>query len=236
MKILLTNDDGYLSQGLLRLKKVLEDYGEVYTVAPEIAQSGKSVSLTIRKKIDYRKIEENFYCLNGSPSDCVIFGVCHFPNIDLIVSGCNDGYNLGADTVYSGTCGACIQGLLAGIPGIAFSCKRKEDFFQIERMAKKTLDFLLERGGLSSQYFFNVNFPERKEERGFLLTELFIREIHYRTEEENERQFLSQRETEQTTDMRFDVGAVRAGYISITPLKGSYFDDRLLREIEGILK
>ena len=222
MRILLTNDDGYRSEGLLLLRKVLEKYGEVFTVAPERVQSGKSVSLTIRQKMPYRKLDDRYYCLDGSPADCVIFGICHVPDIDLVVSGCNDGYNLGTDTLYSGTCGACIQGLIGGIPGIAFSCKSKDYFFQIEAIAGKVFDCILKKGWLSSRGFLNVNFPERETEKGILLTELFVRKIRYRTEEETAGSFLSQREMETTSDIRFDDGAVRAGYVSVTPLKGDY--------------
>ena len=136
MIILLTNDDGIESSKLHYTKEILEHYGTVYTVAPKEEQSAKSMSLTIGG-FDVETINEYTYAVYGSPVDCVNFGV-HGIGIkpDLVVSGTNNGYNLGVDTRYSGTVGAVLQAQYFGIPSIAFSSDRLGDTILKQELQK----------------------------------------------------------------------------------------------------
>ena len=185
MRILLTNDDSYSSEGIHLLRKQLEKYGEVFLVAPKEVQSGKACGITIGPGLDYIKIDEKTYIVDGTPIDCVIFGIAVLKNIDLVVSGCNDGYNYGVDSIYSGTCGACTQSLISSIPAIAFSCKKKEFFDQITKFTPLAMDYILNNNLLSSNYFLNVNYqnPEYQEAKGVKITKLFYHHIPYGVEE-----------------------------------------------------
>ena len=112
LKILVTNDDGYSSKGINTLERLLVQYGDVLSVAPKDAQSAKSTALTMDVPLRLFKVESKTfenghtldkYHLNGTPVDCVIFGLSELGKFDLVVSGCNNSPNLGVDTIYSGS-------------------------------------------------------------------------------------------------------------------------------------
>ena len=159
MRILLTNDDGYNVEGILLLREELKRYGEVILVAPKVVQSAKSCAITIGP-LNIEKVDELTYAVEGTPIDCILFGLCHFEGIDLIVSGCNNSPNMGVDTIYSGTCAACTQALIANKPAISFSCAGKDYFSQITKFSKYALDYIFDNNLLSTDYFLNVNFPD----------------------------------------------------------------------------
>lgn len=123
MRILLSNDDGYLAPGLAALAAALQPLGEVTVVAPERNRSGASNSLTLDRPLSLKKAHNGFYYVNGTPTDCVHLAVTgmldHVP--DIVVSGINDGPNMGDDTIYSGTVAAATEGYLLGVPSIAMS-------------------------------------------------------------------------------------------------------------------
>ncbi len=127
MRILVTNDDGYNALGIEALFEALHGLGELTVVAPETNHSGASNSLTLNRPLSVRQASNGFYFINGTPSDCVhvaLTGLLDF-RPDLVVSGINNGANLGEDTLYSGTVAAASEGYLFGIPAIAFSLVRK---------------------------------------------------------------------------------------------------------------
>jgi len=117
MRILIANDDGYLAPGLAALVKACEGLGELDVVAPEQNASGTSNSLTLNRPLTVHTASNGFLYVNGTPSDCVhlaLTGV--LPNRpDLVVSGINNGANMGDDTLYSGTVAAAMEGYLFGI-------------------------------------------------------------------------------------------------------------------------
>ena len=127
MRILVSNDDGYFSPGIQALVRELERFAEVVVFAPERDRSGASNSLTLDRPLSVRRAASGFHYVDGTPTDCVhvaVTGVLdHRP--DLVVSGINDGANMGDDTIYSGTVAAAMEGYLLGIPSIAFSLARK---------------------------------------------------------------------------------------------------------------
>ncbi|MBL8526568.1 MAG: 5'/3'-nucleotidase SurE [Burkholderiales bacterium] len=127
MRILLSNDDGYFAPGLAALAEALSPFGEVVVVAPERDRSGASNSLTLDRPLTVRKTANGFSYVNGTPTDCVHLAVTglleHLP--DMVVSGINEGANMGDDTIYSGTVAAATEGFLLGIPSFAVSLTSK---------------------------------------------------------------------------------------------------------------
>ena len=124
MKLLICNDDGYQAEGLIFLQKYFSERGhEVYVVAPYKEQSGKSQSITIADGMMLIKEAENFWVLDGTPTDCVTVGLCGLLPVkpDLVISGINLGYNIGMDTLYSGTVSVAKEAVIHGCPAIAFS-------------------------------------------------------------------------------------------------------------------
>src|SRR5581483_6429296 len=123
MKILVSNDDGYRSEGIRRLRAALSTLGQVTVVAPDRNRSGASNSLTLDVPLRVFESEADVYYVMGTPTDCVhlaISGLFNF-EYDMVVSGVNDGANLGDDVLYSGTVAAAVEGRFLGLPTIAVS-------------------------------------------------------------------------------------------------------------------
>ena len=123
MKILLSNDDGYQAPGLVALYDALKEIADVEVIAPEQNNSAKSNALTLHSPLFVSRAANGFRYLNGTPADCVhvaLSGLLDY-RPDLVVSGINNGANMGDDTIYSGTVGAAMEGFLFGVPAIAFS-------------------------------------------------------------------------------------------------------------------
>lgn len=123
MRILLSNDDGYFAPGLAILAETLAPLAEITIVAPERNHSGASNSLTLDRPLSVRKLPNGFYSVNGTPTDCVHLAVTGMLDQlpDMVISGINDGANMGDDTIYSGTVAAATEGFLLGIFSIAMS-------------------------------------------------------------------------------------------------------------------
>lgn len=220
MVILLTNDDGIDSQKIQYAKKILEKYGQVYTVAPLVGQSAKGMSLTIGG-FKFNKIDEFNYSVEGTPVDCInlsLGGLKLRP--DFVVSGINDGYNLGFDTRYSGTLGACFQAQYFGFKTIAFSSDYR-GFKMVEAEFENSLKYIFENNLLSKDYTLNVNFPKESlgKSNGFLHTELFFQKYAYEPEIINSK-YIPNRKIVRTEDLpkNSDAYAYRIGYTSISKL------------------
>jgi 5'-nucleotidase len=164
--ILITNDDGIQSKGIVALAKALREIGEVYTVAPETEQSAVAHSLTLHRPLRVEKIRKNFYAVDGTPADCIHLAVdAILPRRPrLIVSGINKGGNLGDDIIYSGTVSAAFEGTLLGIPSFAISLVSRSRFkFDVAaRFALRVARSILEKG-LPKNTFLNINVPNLEE-------------------------------------------------------------------------
>src|SRR5690625_23300 len=128
MRILVSNDDGYHAPGIRALVDALEGLADITVVAPETNHSGSSNAITLNRPLWKHTAPKGYHYVNGTPSDCVhiaLTGMLDF-RPDLIVSGINNGANMGDDTLYSGTVAAATEGYLFGIPAIAFSLVNKE--------------------------------------------------------------------------------------------------------------
>ncbi len=164
MRILVSNDDGYSAPGLEALVAALQGLGELTVVAPETNHSGASNSLTLNRPLSVRKASNGFMVVNGTPSDCVHVALTGLMDArpDLVVSGINNGANMGDDTLYSGTVAAASEGYLFGIPAIAFSLVDK-GWEHIESAAKAARQ-IVERQlaePLAAPVLLNVNIPSR---------------------------------------------------------------------------
>ena len=184
-RILITNDDGFESEGLHALREALEPLGEVITVAPTLEKSACGHSLTLTRPLRFVELEKNFYKLDdGTPSDCVFLSLKKLfaeRRPDLVISGINKGGNMGEDITYSGTAAAAMEAVLQGIPALAVSqvCRSHCDDLPAlgYRLAKETVRSLVEKilsGGypLPERKFLNLNIPpiEPRECRGLRIT------------------------------------------------------------------
>lgn len=177
MRILLSNDDGYLAPGLAQLAASLDDLAEIIVVAPERNRSGASNSLTLDRPLSVRKAPSGFYYVNGTPTDCVHLAVTGLlPELpDVVVSGINDGANMGDDTIYSGTVAAATEGFLLGIPSIAVSLvSGKNDHFDTAARVAAELVLRFGQHRIDQPVLLNVNVPDVPYEalRGFKVTRL----------------------------------------------------------------
>ncbi|WP_050462014.1 5'/3'-nucleotidase SurE [Herbaspirillum autotrophicum] len=161
MKILISNDDGYLAPGIVALADVLSAIAEITVVAPDSNRSGSSNSLTLDRPLGVERAANGFYYVNGTPSDCVHIALTGLlpERPDLIVSGINQGQNMGDDTLYSGTVAAATEGFLFGLPAIAFSQLHK-GWAELDAAARVARD-IVERhfDALPKPYLLNVNIP-----------------------------------------------------------------------------
>lgn len=163
MRILLSNDDGYFAPGLAALERALSAAGTVTVVAPERDRSGASNSLTLDRPLSVRKAANGYYYVNGTPTDCVHLAVTGMlPELpDVVVSGINDGANMGDDTIYSGTVAAATEGFLLGIPSIAISlvADRRSHFDTAGRVAADLVQ-RFRRHRVDQPMLLNVNVPD----------------------------------------------------------------------------
>ncbi|NWG03835.1 MAG: 5'/3'-nucleotidase SurE [Syntrophaceae bacterium] len=166
MIILVTNDDGIHSKGIIILAKFLQEMGEVFVVAPDREKSAVAHSLTLHRPLRVEKIKKNFYAVDGTPADCVHLGVnAILPNRPrLIVSGINKGGNLGDDIIYSGTVSAAFEGTLLGIPSFAISLVSRSHFkFDVAaQFALRMARSIIQRE-LPPKTFLNINVPNLEE-------------------------------------------------------------------------
>jgi 5'-nucleotidase len=166
MKILLSNDDGYQAPGLVALYEAIQDLGDVEVVAPEHNNSAKSNALTLHSPLYVHQAGNGFRYVNGTPADCVhvaLTGLLGY-RPDLVVSGINNGANMGDDTIYSGTVGAAMEGYLFGIPAIAFSQTQKgwAHVDAAARKARELVQHLMADGAPEAlPWLLNVNIPNR---------------------------------------------------------------------------
>ena len=163
MRILLSNDDGYLSPGIECLARTLGEVAQVTVVAPERDRSGASNSLTLDRPLSVKRAPNGFYLVNGTPTDCVHLAVTGLLDElpDMVVSGINIGANMGDDTVYSGTVAAATEGYLLGIPSLAVSlCSKAAAHFETAARVALELVQLIERQPVREPVLLNVNVPD----------------------------------------------------------------------------
>jgi len=235
MKILVSNDDGVYAEGIWELARALSQAGEVTIVAPDREQSAVGTAVSLRKPLRVQKISPlspgiRAYSVEGTPMDSVIIGVGKIMNdkVDLVVSGINQGSNLGEDVLISGTVGAALGAYLRGFNALAVSCTAEKwtDPVYLKQCAEFAALVAKRAGqaGLTPNLFLNLNIPDLplKEVKGIKITRL-ARRSHVNTVEEGHdgkrAYYMLQREAvNNPVDPRSDIWADERGYITITPL------------------
>lgn len=235
MKILVSNDDGIFSPGILALAKAMcEIADEVLVVAPDVEQSAVGHGITVRRPLRYKETKLDLpaharaYRVDGTPADCVVLGALSESKPDLVVSGINLGSNLGYDVTHSGTVAAAIEGMTLGIPSIAFSLRAKEnngdfDFTQAAIYAKQLAPNVMNHS-LPPRTLLNVNIP-LGEPKGVRLarqsTHNWEDTLVKRDDPYGVPYYWVSGKPTGTEEPDADFTTVMDGYISVTPL---YFD------------
>lgn len=248
MKILVSNDDGYRAEGILRLKEALAPVADVTIVAPDRNRSGASNSLTLDVPLRVFEADPGVYYVIGTPTDCVhlaISGLFDFDH-DMVVSGVNDGPNLGDDVLYSGTVAAAVEGRFLGLPTLALSlCTEPTSgrhFATGARVARLLVEQLLARPLAERALTLNVNVPDVPFERlrGFRATRLGFRhrsEQVVRAQDPRGRPvyWVGPAGPEQDAGPGTDFHAVAQGFVSVTPLQIDLTRHTALEPVAGWL-
>ncbi len=233
MKILLSNDDGFIAPGLNLLRDKLSDIATVLTITPDRDRSGASNSLTLEFPLRLTERGENFYSINGTPTDCVhlaLTGLYDGEEPDIVISGINSGPNMGDDVIYSGTVAAAMEGRNLGLPSIAVSmggykAQHYDSATQTVIQLLKDMPSLRLNDSDNSASILNVNVPDLpwEEIKGFKVTRLGKRhkaEPVVKTEDPRGREifWIGPVGEEADAGEGTDFHAVQQGYISVTPL------------------
>ncbi|MFA5960149.1 MAG: 5'/3'-nucleotidase SurE [Tatlockia sp.] len=163
MKILVSNDDGVHAKGIQALAKEMASIANVVVVAPDRNRSGASNSLTLNRPLRVQELDNGYYSVEGTPTDCVHLALTGLitPHADMVVSGINDGANLGDDVLYSGTVAAAMEGRYLGLPAIAFSLAGEQvKHYDTAATIARQLVLKLRADVLPSQTILNVNIPD----------------------------------------------------------------------------
>ncbi|MCE9598188.1 MAG: 5'/3'-nucleotidase SurE [Spirochaetia bacterium] len=163
MKVLITNDDGLFTNGLLHLEQAFASFGEIWCIAPDRERSATSQALSLRERLLLKEIAPRKFTVNGYPTDCVNLALftSDFPNFDLVISGINHGVNLGDDVHYSGTVGAARHAALHGKKSIAMSAPIRPHDGDFRKPARWLAEWLAQNiDEFSPRVVWNVNYPQ----------------------------------------------------------------------------
>ncbi|WP_104698089.1 MULTISPECIES: 5'/3'-nucleotidase SurE [unclassified Helicobacter] len=239
-KILLTNDDGFDSKGLLSLKEALSDIAQVLIVAPASEKSACGHSLCLTKPLKFVKVDDDFYKLDdGSPTDCIYLAMNAIykdgQKPDLIISGINLGSNMGEDVTYSGTAAGAIEGVIQGIPSLAISQILKDknlaqefDFALAKKVIREIVLKIFEnKFPLGDRKFLNINVPQIsiKDFKGYKVTQkgyrLYANNAHLNRDPRGNEYYwigLQPLAWKDREGIVSDFNATKQGYVSITPI------------------
>lgn len=228
-RILITNDDGYHSEGIVALEEALKSLGDIYVVAPEAEMSGASHSLTLSRPLRIRQRGERQWTVDGTPTDCVTLALNKIIPVDerphLCCSGINHGANMGDDATYSGTVAGAMESTILGVPGIGLSLAayRDHDFAHSARIARELAEKVLMEG-LPKFTLLNVNVPKgvpngiRITRQGFKAARPVISE-HIDPRGKPYYWIGEVREGFRAKGGTTDFEAVEAGFVSVTPMR-----------------
>ena len=253
-RVLITNDDGFDSNGLRALVEAVSEIAKVTVVAPTTEKSACGHSLTLTRPLRLIELDDDFYKLDdGTPSDCIYLALHALYNEnslpDLVLSGINRGSNMGEDITYSGTASAAMEAVLQGIPAISFSQVYEGspayldnfDYALAKRVVKELVSKVFEGDfPLPKREFLNVNIPPQKEFKGYKITKaghkLYGNNAHlHRNPRGEEFYWIGTHILDYIPykDKSCDLSAVDEGYVSITPIK---LDMTAHEEIEKLKK
>ena len=234
MRILVSNDDGIYSPGIAALAAAASEFGKVRVVAPDVEQSSMSHAITASRPLSYRSVKLpglEAYRVNGTPADCVALGAYHWDRVDVVLSGVNEGLNLGNSIWHSGTLAAAKQAALLGLRGIALSAPPSDDgdAESLKPWIRRALETLLSDATLP---LVNVNFPRRP--RGFVWTRVSVRRYDGRVvpmkDPIGRPLYWFTIKALEGAEPGTDRWAVERGWISLTPLRLDLTDEKALTE------
>ncbi len=250
MTILITNDDGINSEGLKALGEALCELGEVFIVAPDRQRSAVGLSITLERPLRVEDMGENTFSVDGMPADCVTLAIHRLLESppDLIVSGINDGQNIGYDIYHSGTVGAAFVGTMFGIPSMAVSITNNRftaesqsvlHYDTAAQMALKVAKVILNHR-LPDETLLNVNVPNvpLSDIQGIEVTRhcssTYNIEIHHRLDPIGRKYYWVGGEFEGTSDHpETDLSALHSRKVSVTPLRLDLTDYTMMRELSS---
>jgi 5'-nucleotidase len=229
MHILLSNDDGYLAPGLNMLADELSRLARVTVVAPDRNRSGASNSLTLERPLRAERLRDDFYKVDGTPTDCVHLALTGLLDSepDMVVSGVNAGANLGDDVIYSGTVAAATEGRFLGLPALAVSLAARDEYLYPTacKATARLIEHLLQRP-LADDTILNVNVPNIAWDRvrGFQSTRLGFRHkaepvVQQRDPYQRKIYWVGPPGPAQDAGEGTDFHAVANDYVSVTPLQ-----------------
>lgn len=248
--ILTTNDDGINSEGLTVLSHTLGELGEVFTVAPDRQRSAVGLSITIERPLRVESLDERTFSVDGMPVDCValaIHGLLESPP-DLIVSGINEGQNIGYDIYHSGTIGAALMGTMFGIPSMAVSITDNrfsgdnQDVIWYDTAAKMALKFAksISQRKLPIGTLLNINVPNLplSEIAGIEITKhchaKYDIEVHHRLDPRGRKYYWLGGEFQKSSDHpETDLDALQRHKVSVTPLRLDSTDYTMMKELSS---
>lgn len=229
MRILLSNDDGYLAQGLVTLAQALTNYADISVVAPDKNRSAASNSLTLELPLRAQLSENGFIRVDGTPTDCVHLAItgllAHEP--DMVIAGINHGANLGDDVLYSGTVAAATEGRFLGFPAMAISLTASDPkHFETAAQVAITLMQQILNKPLPKDTLLNVNVPDVAlcDLKGYQVTRLGQRHkaepvIKAKDQRGRDIYWVGAPGSEQDAGEGTDFYAIKKGYVSVTPLQ-----------------
>jgi 5'-nucleotidase len=239
--LLVSNDDGYHSEGIRVLAAALEAIGEVWVVAPDRESSAVSHALTLSRPLRMTRMADRRFMVDGTPTDCVTLGICQVLKdraIDLVVSGINFGANMGDDVHYSGTVSAAFEAAIMGVPAIAISQVLGESFtFEVAGRLARALAARVLRLGLPPGSLLNVNVPPAAP-KGIRLTRLGVRRYTEGVVVDTDPRgrtcyWIGGGDPVWEPIPGTDFNELHSGYVSITPLKLDTTDEALLERLRG---
>lgn len=240
MNILVTNDDGYNSSGILKLKDALSVSYNVFVCAPLSEKSASSHSITLFKKMELKKINDYNYAVDGTPADCIKVALLYlFKDVrfDLVISGINYGPNMGDDIFYSGTVAGAREGLLNNIFSIAVSVDGwdKDKNFDIPAMFVSELIKNLESFFFREKILLNINFPMISIPKGIRVTHLGRRvyrdSIIFEHSGDKDYVTIGGDDPDFQPEENSDLQVVSEGFISITPLINEVYDIEIIKRL-----
>ncbi len=246
MRILVSNDDGVTAPGIKALADAMATFAEVEVVAPDRNRSGASNSLTLRNPLSVRQMDNGYYSVEGTPTDCVHLALTGFftTHLDMVVSGINEGANLGDDVLYSGTVAAAMEGRSLGYPALAISLVGEQvRHYDTAAAVTKNLVMHLCKRRLPSQTILNINVPDLplNQIKGIQITRLGTRHCAEPMVKEVDPRgraiyWIGPPGREADAGEGTDFYAINSGFVSITPLHLDMTHYKLFDELSHVVE
>ena len=228
IRILITNDDGYHSEGIIALENALSEIGECFVVAPASEMSGASHSLTLSRPLRIRQIDARHWTVDGTPTDCVTLAINQILPLEelphICVSGINHGPNLGDDATYSGTVAGAMEATILGVSGLAFSlvASRNHDFTESMKFAAEITQKAINEG-IPPNTLLNINIP-KGEPRGIRITKQGLKDARPVISEHIDPRgkpyfWIGEQRNGFHAEGGTDFEAIDEGFVSVTPMR-----------------